>query len=102
MWLPATCGADVLSIYTGMIPKLSSEPSFNIMLEQNIVSFIDRAATTSSASIVECAVSLYSSTLRLIRASASITMYGDVDLPFSGLLPQFASEKAATLKPFSL
>ena len=55
--------------------------------------------TTSSASIVDCAASPFSPTLKLIEALPSITMYEDVDLPLSGLLPQLASEKAASLKP---
>ena len=54
--LPATCSANVLSIHDGTPPKLPSKPSSSIMLEQNAASFIVRAATTSSASIVDCAV----------------------------------------------
>ena len=35
MRLPATCSADMLSMYSGTLPKLLSKPSFNIMLEHN-------------------------------------------------------------------
>ena len=91
--------ADVLSIYNGTLPKLLSKPSSSIMLEQNTASFfIARAAPTSFASIEDCAVSPYSPTLKLIGALANITMYDEVDQPLSGLLPQLASEKEATLK----
>ena len=69
------------------------------MLEQTTASFIVRSAATSSASIVDCAVSLSSPILKLIGVLASITMYDDVDQPLSGLLPQLASEKEASLKP---
>ena len=48
---------------------------------------------------VDCAVSPCSPTLKLIGGLASIMMYDDVDLPLSGLLPQLASEKTASLKP---
>ena len=83
------------------IPKLSSKPISNITLEQNTASFIVRAAAACSASIVDCAVSPCNPTLKMIGALVSITMYEDVDLPLSGLLPQLASEKAASLKlPF--
>ena len=102
MRLPPTCSADVLSMYNGTLPKPSSKPSFYIISEQNTASFIVRAAVTSSASIVDCAIVPCSPTLKLIEALASITMYDDVDLPLSGLLPQLASEKAASLKPLCL
>ena len=63
------------------LPKLLSKPSSNIMLEQNTASpFIDRAAPTSSASIVDCAVSSCNLTLKMIGALASVTMYDGVDL----------------------
>ena len=68
------------------------------MLKQDTASSVVRAAATSSASNIECAVSLSSPTLKLIRAVASITMYNDVELPLSGLFPQLASKKAAGLK----
>ena len=91
--------ADVLSIYNGTLPKLLSKPSSNIMLEQNTASsFIARAAPTSSASFEDGAVSPCSPTLKLIGALANITMYDEVDQTLSGLLPQLASEKEATLK----
>ena len=38
MRLPVTCSADVLSMYSGTLPKLSLKPSFNIMFEQNVAS----------------------------------------------------------------
>ena len=99
MRLQATCSADVLSMYRGTLLKISSKPSFNIILEQNTTSYIVKAATTSSVSIAYCAASPWSPTLKLIGALASITMYDDVDLPLLGLLPQQESEKAASLKP---
>ena len=75
------CSADVLSICSGTLPKLSPKPNSNIMLEQNIASsFITRAAATSSASIVGCAVSSCSSTLKMVGASVSVTMYDGVNL----------------------
>ena len=83
----------MLSIYSGTLPKLSSKPSSNIMLEQNTAFFVARAA----ASIVDCAVSPCNPTFKLIGALANITIYDDVDLPLSGLLPQLASEKEASL-----
>ena len=82
--------ADVLLVYSSRLPKLSSSPSSNIVLEQNTSSLIVRAAATSSASIVNCAVGLCSPPLKLIGTLASITMYDDVDLPLSWLLPQLA------------
>ena len=97
--MPATCSADVLSIYSGTLPKLSSKPSSSIMLEQNTASFIVRATAKSFDSIVDCAVSPYSPILKLVGALASITIYDDADLSLSGSLPQLASEKAARLKP---
>ena len=97
--LPATCSADVLSIYSGTLPKLSSKPSSNIMLEQNTAYFLARATATGFTSIVDCAVSLCSPTLRMIAALASVTVCDDVELPLSGLLPQLASEKAESRKP---
>ena len=54
---------------------------------------------TSSASIVDCAVSPCSPIVKLIGALACITMHDDVDLPLSGSLPQLVSEKAASLRP---
>ena len=57
---------DVLSIYSGALPKLSSKPISNIMLERNTASFIVRASATSSASIVDCAVSPRSPSSKLI------------------------------------
>ena len=42
------------------------------------------------------------SNLEADRTLASITMYDDVDLPLSELLPQLASKKAASLKPLCL
>ena len=47
----------MLLIHNGTLPKLSSKPSSNIMLEQSTASFIVRAAATSVASIVDNAVS---------------------------------------------
>ena len=99
MRLPGTCSADVFSMYSGTLPKLSSKPCSHIMLEQDTTFFIVRAAATSSACIVDCAVSPCSPTLKLIGALTSITMNYDVDLPLSGWLPQLASEKAASLNP---
>ena len=91
--------ANVLSIYNGTLPKLLSKPSSNIMLEQNAASsFIARASPASSASIEDSAVSPCSPTLKLIGVLANITMYNEVDQPLSGVLPQLASEKEATLK----
>ena len=101
MRLPATSSSDVLSMYSGTLQKLSSKTSSNIMLEKNAVYFIVKAAATSSASIVHCAVSPCSPTLKLIGAITSITIYDDADPPLSGLLPHFASKKAASLKPES-
>ena len=98
MQLPAMRSVNVWSMYSGTLPKLSSKPGFNIMLEQNTASLIIRAADTSTASTVDCVVNLCSPTLKLIGALASITMYEDVDLPLLGLLPQLASEKAESLK----
>ena len=99
MRLPATCSADVLSIYSGTLLKLSSKIISNIILEQNTASFIIRAATMSSPSIVDCPISSCSPTFNMIVALASITMYDDVDLPLSGMSVQLASDKAANLEP---
>ena len=99
MRLRATCSVNVLSMYNGTLLKLSLEPSSNITLKQNIASFLVRAAAASFASIVDCAASPCNPTLKLIGALVSIRKYDDVDLPLSGLLPHFASEKAASLKP---
>ena len=53
------------------------------MLEQNTASFITRAAATSSAFTVDCAVGPCSPTLKMIGALASVTMYDGVNLPWS-------------------
>ena len=66
---------------------LLSKPNSNTMLEQNTAFFIARAVATSSASIVDCAVSPCSATFKLIRVLTSVTIYDDVDLSLSGLLP---------------
>ena len=89
-----------VSIYSGTLPKLSSKSSSNIMLEDNTTSFIVRDAATSSASIVNCAVSPCSPTLKLIGALASITMYDDADLPLLEFTPvdiRKGSKSEATL-----
>ena len=49
MQLPATCSTDVLSMYSGTLPKLSSKSSPNIMLEQKTASFIARATFQRAA-----------------------------------------------------
>ena len=74
-------------------------PSSFIMLKQNIAPFIVSAAVASSASIMDCAVSPCSPTLKLIVALARKITYDGVDLPLSGLLPQFTSENVVSLKP---
>ena len=74
-------------------------PSSYVMLEQNTASFIASAAATSSASIVDCAVSLCSPTFTLTEAFARKTIYDDIDLPLSGLLPQLKLENAVNSKP---
>ena len=75
------CSVDVLSICSGSLPKLSPKPSPDIVSEQNTASsFIARAAATSSASIVDCAVSPCSPTLKMVGASVSVTMYDGVNL----------------------
>ena len=86
-------------MYTGTQLKRLPKPSSFIMFEQKTDSFIVSAAATSSASIVDCAVNPCSPTLKLIGAFANMTMYEDMDLPLSGLLPQLASENAVSLKP---
>ena len=64
------------------LPKLSPKPSSDITSEQNTASsLIVRAAATSSASIVGCAVSPCGSALKIIGALATVTMYDGVDLP---------------------
>ena len=88
----------MLSRYNGTLSKRVSNPSSFIMLEQNTASSIVSAAATSSASIVDCAVSPCSPTLKLIGALARKTRNEDIDLPLSGLLPQFASENVVRLK----
>ena len=77
------CSAHVLSICSGTLPKLLPRVSSDIMLEQNIASsFTVRATATSSASIVGCAVSPCSSTLKMIGVLATFAMYDEVDLPY--------------------
>ena len=78
MRLPAMCSAVLLSLYSGTLPKLLSKPISNIILEQNTASFSVRAAALSSSSIVDCAVSPWSPTFKLIGALTSITIYDDV------------------------
>ena len=85
----------MLSIYSGTLPTLSSKPSSNVILEHHTVSFIIRA---DAASILDCAVSPCIPTLKMIGGLASVTMYDEVNLPLSGLLPQLESEKAASRK----
>ena len=89
--LPATCNVEVFSRYNDTLLNHFLKPSFTIMLKQNTALFMVSAAVTSFASIVYCAVRLWGPTLKLIGSMASITIYKDVDLPLSGLLPQFAS-----------
>ena len=75
------CSADVLSICSGTLPKLSPKPSPDIVLEQNTApSFVVRAVATTSSSIVDCAVSPCSPTLKMVGASVSVTMYDGVNL----------------------
>ena len=67
--------ADVLSICNGTLPKLSPKSSPDIVLEQNTVSsFIARAAATSSAPILDCAVSSCSPTLSERRLASRCMM----------------------------
>lgn len=71
--LPATCNVE--------------DAAESIMLEQNTTSFTVRDAATSFASTVDCAVRLWRPNLKLIALLTSITIYEDVDLPLSELLP---------------
>ena len=52
-------------MYTGTLSKRVPNPSSFIILEQNTASFIVKAAATSSASMVDCAVSPCNPTLKL-------------------------------------
>lgn len=81
------------------VVKYMPNPSSLIMFEQNTTSFIVSAAPTSSASIVDCAVSPRSPTLQLTEAFERKSKYEHVDMPLSGLLTHFASENAVNLKP---
>ena len=82
----------MLSRWNGTLSKRVPNPSSFIIVEQNIASFTISAVATSS-------VSFCSPTLKLIRALARKTSYGDLQLPLSELLPQFASENVVRLKP---
>lgn len=97
--LLATCRLKVFTINTGTLSKRVSNPSSSILFEQNADSFNVSAAATNYVSIVDCAVSPRSPTLKFARAFESMVMYQDTDLPLSGLLPQFASENTISLKP---
>ena len=78
------CSADVLSICSGTLPKLLLKLSPDIVLEQNTASsFIAKAAATSSASIVDCAISPCSPILKMVGASVGVTMYDGVNLSWS-------------------
>ena len=56
-------------MYTGTLAKRVPNPSSFIILEQNTVSFIVKAAATSSASMVDCAVSPCNPPLKLTGPS---------------------------------
>ena len=88
-------------MYSGKQSKHVPNPSSFVTFEQNTASFVASAAATSFASIVDCTVSPCIATLKLTGSIERKTMYEDIDLPLSGLLPQFTSEKAVNLKPFS-
>ena len=85
--------------YNGTLSKRVSNTISFIMLEQNTASIIVSAVATSSASIMDGDVSSCSPTLKLTRALDRKTKYENIDLPLSGLLPQFASENVVRLKP---
>lgn len=72
-----------------------------IMFKLSTASFIASAVATSSAFIIDCAVSPCNSTLKLTGAFERKTRYEDIGLPLSGLFPQFASD-AVNLKPSCL
>ena len=86
------CDDRTMSRYSGKLLNYFSKPNSIIMLEKNNVSVMMSAATTSSPSIVDSAVGLWRSTLKLMGPLASATIDEKVELPFSGLLPPFASE----------
>ena len=86
----------MLSIYTGTLSKCVPNPSSFILLEQNTASFIASAAATSSAPIVNCAVSPCSPTLKLTGAFARKTIYDEIDLPSPELLPSLLRKMQST------
>ena len=83
---------EVLLRYNGTLLNPFLKPSSTIMLEQDTASVMVGTASTSSASIVDCAVRLWGPTLKLMGSSTSIMIYEDVNLSLSGLLPHFVSE----------
>ena len=70
---PNACRVAVLSqYYTGICANSFPNPSSFSMFEENTVSFIPWADTTSSSFMVDIAVRPYSPDLKLIGAFASI------------------------------
>lgn len=53
---PATCRAAVLSMNPGMLSKSVPNPSFFVVFDQTTDFVIVRTAATSSASVMNCAV----------------------------------------------
>lgn len=82
----------MLSIYNGTWPNCRPKPSLVIMLEQNTRSFVVNAEATSLASMIDIAVRLWTPVLKPTGSLPIMMKYAEVDLPSSGLLPQFASE----------
>ena len=61
--------------------------------------FIAISAATSSAPTVDCAVNPCSPILKPTGELERKTIYEDIEIRLSGLLPQFASKNVVSLKP---
>ena len=81
LWVrfPATYRARVLSIYTVVHIYEARAESQLPQLEQNTASFAASATATSSTSMVGCAVSPCSPTLKLSGAFENKTIHEDID-----------------------
>lgn len=87
----------MLSVYRLVRCRKAFRTNFFHNIQAKPYSFVLSAGVTSSASIVNCAVSHSSPTMTLIEAFESVKMHEDVGFHVSGLLSGSASEYAVSL-----
>ena len=75
------------------IQRHAAEVFIKAQLQQNTAPFIVKAPASSSASMVDCAVSPCSPTLIIIGVLASVTMYDGLDLRYWGCYPSWHPQR---------